>query len=614
VPGIGLGLGVGWVVALVAAQIFRAWSANGGGLAIEFAVTGTSIVNAAALGLLIALGTIVGASVRISRLNVIAAIRDLPAGPDPRRRRARIVGATTGAVVLGLAAVPAIRASNGELSMLLPALAAALSYPALRQLLGGRTAATVLSSGVLVWVLAAPLVRPHMFDSASMAIYVIEGTSVAFAGVTLISQNQEVVVRPLRWLTHRASEAGLSARLALAYPLAKRFRTGATLVMYCLVTLVIALLIEITGVIDHSVDANVRAATAGNALRLDIPAVHAARTLADLRSGPFADSIAGVTPLTEAQAVATDPGHRRADPVHAVVVGVPAGGLQSMTLGDRLPGLRSDAAAWRLVERDGRFVLLDQFFAATGGPNGRYYAPGDTFRVTDPSTGRTATRTIAGILSSALSFYPATADSGSYPIVAGESATREFFGPGAAVSAALVRVSSSVDPVDLGTRLQAHYLSASLVATPIADNTRRMFAANTAFFRLMQGFLGLGLLVGITGLGVVMVRAVHERRRTIGVLRALGFQARTVRRSFLFESAFVAAEGVVLGAVLGVVTTWLMYQKSAAFDGVRSGFPIEWPVITVLCAATLLASTVATVAPARRAARILPALAVRVSG
>jgi putative ABC transport system permease protein len=151
------------------------------------------------------------------------------------------------------------------------------------------------------------------------------------------------------------------------------------------------------------------------------------------------------------------------------------------------------------------------------------------------------------------------------------------------------------------------------VATAIAANIRRMFKANTAFFQLMQGFLALGLLVGVTGLGVVMVRAVRERRRTIGVLRALGFRSRTVARSFLFESGLVAVEGIVLGAVLGVLTTWLMYQKSAAFDGVRAGFPIVWGTIGLLAAATFVASLLATIGPARRAAQVKPALAVRVA-
>jgi putative ABC transport system permease protein len=140
-----------------------------------------------------------------------------------------------------------------------------------------------------------------------------------------------------------------------------------------------------------------------------------------------------------------------------------------------------------------------------------------------------------------------------------------------------------------------------------------MFSANIAFFRLMQGFLALGLVVGIAGLGVIMIRAVRERRRTIGVLRALGVQARTMRRSFLLESGLIAVEGVLLGSILGVLTTWLMYQKSATFETVRTGFPVEWITIAVLLTATLVLSLIATVVPARRASRIVPALAVRIA-
>ena len=117
----------------------------------------------------------------------------------------------------------------------------------------------------------------------------------------------------------------------------------------------------------------------------------------------------------------------------------------------------------------------------------------------------------------------------------------------------------------------------------------------------------------IAGLGVVMVRAVRERRRTIGVLRALGFRTGTIQRSFLIESGFIAFEGVVLGGVLGVLTTWLMYQKSAMFASLQTGFPVMWGTVSVLALITVAMSLLATVGPARRAAHILPALATRVS-
>jgi putative ABC transport system permease protein len=182
------------------------------------------------------------------------------------------------------------------------------------------------------------------------------------------------------------------------------------------------------------------------------------------------------------------------------------------------------------------------------------------------------------------------------------------------VSSALIATAPGVRDQTVMNELQVKFLSSGLVATSLQASVKRMFDANTSFFRLMEGFLALGLAVGITGLGVVMVRAVRERRRTIGVLRALGFRARTIERSFLLESSIVALEGIVIGAVLGVLTTWLLYQNSAAFATVQgSKFPILWGTLAIAVFGTWAASLLATLGPARRAARILPALAVRVS-
>jgi putative ABC transport system permease protein len=286
-----------------------------------------------------------------------------------------------------------------------------------------------------------------------------------------------------------------------------------------------------------------------------------------------------------------------------------------MRFSKRMAGYATDRAVWSLVASDPKYVVMDAFFGETGGPQGTFYGPGDTFALTDPRTGNTQTKTIAGILSNSMMFYPvAGPNSGNaYPLVESVDAVRVQFGAAAENSAAFLRTVPGVDPEALAPQLQGTFLESSLVATPMEASVRRMFSANVAFFRLMQGFLALGLAIGITGLGVVMVRAVRERRRTIGVLRALGFRAGTVERSFLFESTIVAVEGVLLGSVLGVLTTWLMYQKSATFEGVRTGFPIEWLTVGILAVVTVLASIAATYTPARRAAAIRPAIAVRIA-
>ena len=131
------------------------------------------------------------------------------------------------------------------------------------------------------------------------------------------------------------------------------------------------------------------------------------------------------------------------------------------------------------------------------------------------------------------------------------------------------------------------------------------------FFLLMRSYLALGLVVGIAGIGVIMVRAVRERRRQVGVLRALGFQAAAVRAAFVIESAFVAVEGVVIGTVLALVCSWSITLTDAF--GSDISFRIPFTAIGVLVIGTLLCALAATAAPARSAARIEPAVALRLA-
>lgn len=611
-PGILLGVLVGWAVSQVAAQIFRSWSADGNGLQIAFSVTPVTIVNGAALGLVIALATIVATSARISRFNVIAAIRDLPTAMPARARRRLLIWSTSCGILLALLSIPAVAASAPEATFLLPSLAALCFVPALRRFVPSRAAYSIVAALVLTWTLLVSVVRPGVFDGASMAVFVILGTLVAFSSVVLVSENQDVVLAPVRRMFPPSTERGLAVRLAVAYPLAKKFRTGATLVMYALITLVLVLLTQITAVIDRSVATNVVQATGGYALRLDMNPLQAPTTIASLTTGPFSRDVDSVAPVTSATAQATDPGHRTKDRVSAVAEGVPDRAMTGVRFEKRLSGATSDAAVWALLAQDDRYVVLDAFFNSGGGPNGAFYAPGDQFTLFDPQTGRSYHKTIAGILSNGLIFYPTGGSATAFPVVMSTRAVRAEFPSAAQLSGAFVKVAPGVSADALVPRLQAHYLADSLVATALPTAVRQMFSANTAFFRLMQGFLALGLVVGVTGLGVVMVRAVRERRRTIGVLRALGFRSGTVEKSFLAESTIVAAEGIALGVVFGVVTTWLMYLQSAAFNGVRAGYPIAWSSIALLAGATLLASVLATYGPARRASRIRPALAVRI--
>ena len=613
--GVVVGLGVGRAVVAVTARIFSGFTADEGGLAIHFNVTPTSLVNGFAMGFLIAFVTVALTSVRISRVNIIAAIRDLPGEGGRRLKRRWVVVSTMAAAGFGAAAAVAIADSQGVGTYLFPALAALALCPLLVRFAPRRAVYTGASLAVLGWGLAANTVRPRIFDDGSTATFIVLGVVLTFSAVLLVSQNQEVLLRLARPLADRPSASGLATRLAVAYPLARRFRTGATLIMYGLVVFTLVLISVLSSVIQSTMDHQVASASGGFAVRVDY---NPSAPVGDrqLSSGRFAGRVAAVAPLAAAEARVS--GLRGVtEPTATTVVGATSAlaGQGLFPLDKRLDRLGGDdRAVWRAVLADPGYVVLDQYLGQNGaGPGAITYAPGDTLTLTDPRTGQAERKTVAAILSDDTAFDGIGDHSFGSPLIMAAAGVRAQFGAAAQPAAALLRVAPGVSDEALAADLQGQFLPEGLVAVRIRRLVEQGFAANRSFFQLMQGFLALGLVIGIAGLGVVMVRAVRERRRSVGVLRALGFPAGTVRRAFQLESALVAVEGIVLGAGLSIVTSWLQFKNDTDLKAAGVGFPIPWLTITLLVLATAVASLAATAWPARRAARIRPAVALRVA-
>ena len=609
-----VGVGIGRVVVTLAMRILNSYEAGENQLAIVFNVSPTSLVNGVAAGFVIAFVTVVITSVRIARTNIIAAIRDLEPPVRHRTRTRLTVISAIATTLFAAASIPAIANSAGAATYLFPSLAAVSAVPLLARLMPLRTALTVAALAVLGWGLLANTVRPDIYDDASTATYVVLGCALAFAAVTLVSLHQNLLLRPLRRVVERPTQTGLAGRMAIAYPTAKGFRTGSTLAMYSVVFLVIVLMTQMMAIMNSGVDNAVDSATAGWSVRVDYsassPIDDPETTLA---TGEFAGQVSDVAPLVVGEAVGDDPRLETDVQLPVVAVGIPEQLVASpIELDSYLPSVADAQAAWDLVHANSAYVFIDTFYGSTGGPPGEPVTPGSVITLTDPRTGMESQRVVAGVVSDGTAFYDITGTGFRYPVLMSDSAVAAL-GVGAAQSSALLRAAPGEDISQLTTSLQGHYLTNGLVATDLRASVEDSYAATNQFFRLMQGYLALGLLVGITSLGVIMVRAVRERRRAIGVLRALGFQARTIRRAFLAESTFVAVEGVLIGTVLGVATTWLLYRNSAAFATFDAPYPIAWTQIAVLIGVTLLASLLATIGPARRAAAIRPAIAVRVA-
>ena len=152
------------------------------------------------------------------------------------------------------------------------------------------------------------------------------------------------------------------------------------------------------------------------------------------------------------------------------------------------------------------------------------------------------------------------------------------------------------------------------MAPTIPDSLRKLIDDNQAlsqgFLYLIQGFMGLGLLVGTAAVGVIAFRTVVERRQQIGMLRAIGYKRGTVALSFMLESSFVTLLAIGSGVGLAI---WLSFFliTSDQFPASGATYAIPWLRIFEISALTFLASLVMTYVPSRQAASIPTAEALR---
>lgn len=148
----------------------------------------------------------------------------------------------------------------------------------------------------------------------------------------------------------------------------------------------------------------------------------------------------------------------------------------------------------------------------------------------------------------------------------------------------------------------ARFLDTAGFADAMGDQVDQMIG-------IMYVLLTLAVVIALLGIANTLSLSIHERRREIGVLRAVGMSRRQLRWSIRVEAVIIALLGVATGLGLGVLFGWSIVHALAdqGFDRVRVPFG---PMMTV-AAVGVAAGVLASVLPARRASRteILGALA-----
>jgi putative ABC transport system permease protein len=124
---------------------------------------------------------------------------------------------------------------------------------------------------------------------------------------------------------------------------------------------------------------------------------------------------------------------------------------------------------------------------------------------------------------------------------------------------------------------------------------------------LLSVLLAFAVVIALMGIVNTLALSVIERKRELGLLRAVGMRRRQVRRMIRWEAVLIATFGAVLGLVVGVALGIAVVQ--AIGEGLKLAIPVGTLLVYVLVAA--VGGVLAAILPARRGARldILDALA-----
>ncbi|WP_135547749.1 ABC transporter permease [Paenibacillus cymbidii] len=276
---------------------------------------------------------------------------------------------------------------------------------------------------------------------------------------------------------------------------------------------------------------------------------------------------------------------------------------------NRIPLVKRDARfaddreAWSEIANDGSVVIVSE--DALRYEEGRIYQIGDpyTIKIDD----RAITKTIVGIAKTT-GYHP---ESYGAWLKRGELAALTK-GENEITSTVLVMLEKP------DAKLQKEIISA-LSAVNIAPVSNIAEMENSYYYNMMaiislfRWFNQFAMLIGLTGLLVVMYRLIRQRRQRIGMLRAVGLTPAQVYGVLLAEGAFLAGIGVTLGFAIGVYMSAIIFDAMFR-DGYFADLALPYATLFLAFAGTLAVSLAISCLPAGKAQRVPPTEATRYVG
>jgi putative ABC transport system permease protein len=606
--GVFFGIFIGYIIIYALEDIFNSF----GSITIleYFSFEANSLIIGFISGFFLTITTIYLTSNRISKLNIVRAIREIPEPKISRiNKRIFLIGSLI--IIIGLLLI-LLGIATENITPLLSGLSILIfgSGLIIRRWIGDRIAFNLVGILILVeWTIPSSLFPDY---SGGMELFIISGLFMVLASLLIVMFNSESIISGLTFILGRGKSRQAVIRTAISYSLKSKFRTGMTIAIFALVIFTITTMSMLVGIIGTNIEKQIEQASGG----YEIIAFSNKNTpIQDLESDieniGLDDTISSIASPVSGRAK-LNINNTEISQIYYTIIGLDDSFINEnkFAFSKILDEYTNEKEVWQAIKTNKSLIIIDSSVYQSesevtmqfGGPQFSSFTIdlGETIEIFDKDS-KLQKKKVVAVLDTAFI----------QGIFSYDEFVKQDFGFNSS-NYFLINVNENVNVEDTAKKLESSFLKNGMYVIAVESMVMEVIKTMNQFFYLFDAFMGLGLIIGIAGLGIITIRSVHERRQEIGMMRAIGFKRRMILQTFVIETSMVALIGIIIGTILGIFTGYIIWRDG--FEALDFDFVINWQPIVIMFLIAFIFTMICIFPASRKASKIPPAEALRYKG